>query len=109
MYSLIFAPVHSPNFEAPAGFNEKSISYSSAPARDWLAVALRNCAPSTIAGDSITTHFFGGCQFGLALASWPASSERSVYGSTRRFVGTLPPLLSEAMASCSLAYVCTGP
>src|SRR5207302_4262548 len=85
MYSLILAPVHAPNLSAADFLSEKAISYSSPPARAGLAVAVRYSAPSIIAGDSITTHFFGGATFGFD--SRAANSLRSVQGSTRRFVG----------------------
>src|SRR6266436_3860591 len=97
MYSLILAPVHAPNLSAPDFLSEKAISYSSPPARAGFAVAVRNSAPSIIAGDSTTTHFFGGPALGFA--SGVDNSARSVYGSTRRFVGMFPPLFREAIAS----------
>src|SRR6266508_4809821 len=95
--ALILAPVQVPNLSAPDFLREKLISYSSPPARAGFAVAVRNSAPSIIAGDSTTTHFFGGAALGFA--SCVANSLRSVYGSTRRFVGIFPPLLREAIAS----------
>src|SRR5437588_9541626 len=97
MYSLMFAPVHAPNLSAPVFFNEKVIWYLSPPARSGIAAAVRRSIPSMIGGDSTTTHF---CGFGaLALASVAVVSARSVYGKTRRFAGTLSPLLSDAIAS----------
>src|SRR5712692_11095954 len=108
MYWSILAPVHAPNLAAPVGFNEKAISYSSPPARAGTALAFRSSAPSMMPGDSTTTHFVG---FVSGLVSWPgvvAASARSMYLRTRRFAGMFPPLLREAIASCSVVYVWIG-
>src|SRR6266581_2823750 len=79
MYSLILAPVHAPNLSAPDFLSEKLISYSSPPARAGLAVAVRSSAPSIIAGDSTTTHFFGGTALGFVSCVAPFNVQETVF------------------------------